>query len=114
MVQNRNKLVELFIANLSNAIIHKILEKAINIKEIASKYNKEIKNSWQIAQYYRKKINPINTPFLIKDIEEVKRKIKNWVLAELKLRIKRGYENIDLTLIDSIIDEDLREMGVVK
>ena len=29
MIQNRNKLIELFIGNLSNAVVHKILEKAI-------------------------------------------------------------------------------------
>ena len=85
MVQNRNKLIELFIANLSNAIIHKILEKAIDKEEIASRYNKEIQNSWQIAQHYREKINPINAPFPIKDIEEIRIKVKNKVLAELKL-----------------------------
>lgn len=112
MTQNRNNLIELFIANLSNAIIHRILEKAINIEEIANRYNKEIKNSWQIAQHYRQKINPINAQFPIKDREEIRRKIKNRVLAELKIRVEKGYENIDLSLIDSFIEDALRELVV--
>ncbi len=40
MVQNRNKLIDLFIGNISNSIVHKILEKAIDNKEIASKYER--------------------------------------------------------------------------
>jgi len=38
---NRNKLLELFISNIANAIIHKILEKAIDKPDISEKYNKE-------------------------------------------------------------------------
>ena len=57
---NRNKLIEIFISNLANAVIHRILEKAIDEQEIANAYNKEIKNSWKIAKRYREKINPAN------------------------------------------------------
>ena len=47
MAQNRNKLIDLFIGNLVNAVLHRILEKAIlDSLEIAVKYKKEIKNSW--------------------------------------------------------------------
>ena len=31
---NRNKLLDAFISNLTNAVVHKILEKAINKPEI--------------------------------------------------------------------------------
>ena len=41
MSQNRNKLIILFIGNVSNAIVHEILEKAINNKE-----NSDIFYSW--------------------------------------------------------------------
>jgi len=34
MSQNRNKLLGLFIGNISNVILHKILEKAIDLQEI--------------------------------------------------------------------------------
>ena len=45
MVQSRTKLIELFISNLANSVVHEILEKAIDREEIADKYRKEIKNS---------------------------------------------------------------------
>ena len=40
MVQNRKKLIELFVGNISNAVVHEILEKATNDEEISSKYIK--------------------------------------------------------------------------
>jgi len=40
MSQNRNKLIILFIGNVSNVIVHEILEKAINNKEITDRYRK--------------------------------------------------------------------------
>ncbi|HLD06854.1 MAG TPA: hypothetical protein VJC16_04960 [Candidatus Nanoarchaeia archaeon] len=39
---NRNKLISKVVGNLSNAVIHKVLEKAIDDQEIASKYEKEL------------------------------------------------------------------------
>ena len=72
---NRSKLIELFISNLSNVIIHKILEKAIEKPEIASVYAKEMKNSLKIAKRYREKINPADLPFLAKDISYIKDKL---------------------------------------
>ena len=68
MSQNRNKLLDLFISNLSNAVLHRILEKAIGLPEIINKYDKEIKNSWEIAKIYREKINPKTPPFPEKDL----------------------------------------------
>ena len=44
MTQNRNKLVELFISNISNTVTHRILESAINQEEIANWYRKEVIN----------------------------------------------------------------------
>ena len=52
MVQNRNKLIELFIGNASNSIVHRILEKAIakeRNEEISDKYRKELITSFEIA-----------------------------------------------------------------
>ena len=81
MSQNRNKLVELFVANLANAIVHQVLEKAIDNSEIANKYVKEFKTSWEIAQKYREKINPANAPLPEKDLTEIKTKITKKVNA---------------------------------
>ena len=110
---NRNKLLELFISNIANAIIHKILEKAIDKPEISERYNKEIKNSWEIAKRYREKINPINKSLAKKDVEGIKRKVINKVKSELRIRIERGYENIDLSLVEEFAEKALGEMKVV-
>jgi hypothetical protein len=110
---NRNKLIEAFTSNLSNAIIHNILEKAIDKEEIAERYSKEIKNSWEIAKKYREKINPINNPLPLHDLEDIKRKITNKVNSELNLRINKGYNNINLSLVKEIVDKSLKELRVV-
>jgi len=55
MVQNRNRLIELFIGNITNSVIHKILEKAINDEDISNRYEKELINSLEIAKKYRGK-----------------------------------------------------------
>ena len=60
MVQNRNKLMELFIGNISNAIVHEILGKAIDDDNIRNHYNIELKISVDKARSYREKINPVN------------------------------------------------------
>jgi hypothetical protein len=112
MAQSRTKLLRLFIGNLSNAIVHKLLEKAINIPEIASKYRKEIANSWSIAKIYRQKINPKLPPFPEKDLKEIKAKTISRVRADILLRISKGYENLSLEAIESEVDSSLKEMAV--
>jgi len=111
---NRNKLIEIFISNLANAVIHRILEKAIDEQEIANAYNKEIKNSWKIAKRYREKINPANRNLHVKDIEKIKKKVINKVKSELKLRIEKGYKNINVSLIDEFVEKALDEMRIYK
>ena len=113
MVQNRNKLIDLFIGNISNSILHEILEKATDDQELSNKYNKELLNSLEIAKKYREKINPINATLLDKDVGYVKTKITNKVRAELMLRISKGYENIDLGLIEDLVDKALKDTHVL-
>ena len=113
MVQTRNKLIALFIGNLSNSIIHKILEIAIDNKEIANKYEKELTTSYEIAKKYREKINTFNNQIPDKDVEYIKMQIINKVRSELLLRILKGYENINLDLIEEFVDKYLRNMNVV-
>ena len=110
---NRNRLLELFCANLSNAIVHQILETAIDVPEISEKYFKEVKNSWQIAKNYREKINPVNRSLPSHDLEEIKAKVINNITAELKLRIDRGYTNINLSLVPEFVDKALKELNVI-
>ena len=110
---NRNKLIDLFISNISNAIVHKILEKAIDVQEISARYNKEIANSWEIAKQYRNKINPINRELPGHDCREIKLAITNKVKVELKLRIDKGYKNIDVSLVEGFVDSALKDLRVI-
>ncbi len=113
MVQNRNKLIELFIGNIANAVLHKVLEAAIQEEGLSNYYKKEQATSQSIAIAYREKINPINTTFPEKDVDYIKEKVKKKVYAELMLRISKGYKNINHSLIDKYLEELLREMKVV-
>ena len=56
---NRNRLIDAFISNVANSVVHQILEKAIDKPEISQVYKKEVTNSWEIARKYREKINPL-------------------------------------------------------
>lgn|SRR3989338_2848679 len=109
---NRNKLLSLFVSNLSNVVVHRILEKAIDEPEIISVYEKEVKNSLEIAKKYREKINPINKILPLHDTKEVRETIISRVKSELNLRIARGYENIDLNLVEKFVDDCLKELKV--
>tara|TARA_Y100000310_G_C20088163_1_gene536990 strand:- start:66 stop:407 length:342 start_codon:yes stop_codon:yes gene_type:complete len=112
MPQNKNKLITLFIGNISNAITHKILENSINIKELSSKYQKEQLNSYNLAKKYRAKINPTNAPLLFKDSNLIKTKTINKVTSELNLRISKGYQGIDLRQIEPLTEKYLKETKV--
>lgn len=109
-MRNRNKLIKSFIGNMSNVIVHEILEKAIDKKEIADKYRKELITSFEIAKRYREKINPINISFPYKDVFYIKNQIINKVNSELRIRISKGYKNINLELIKEKVDKILKEM----
>lgn len=111
---NRNKLLNLFASNLANVIVHRILEKAIDQPEIAKVYTKEVKNSLEIAKKYREKINPIENILPSHNIEELRAKITNKVKRELNLRIKKGYKNINLFLVEEFVDVYLKELGITE
>lgn len=111
MTQNRNKLVELFISNLTNAIVHQVLEKAIDNSEIANRYLKEFRTSWDIAKKYREKINPANKA--LPDVNEIKDAISKKARAKLQVRIDNGYENIELRLVEEFLNKALKELRVV-
>lgn len=58
-------------------------------------------------------INPISSNFPEKDIVYIKTKISQKANSELKLRISKGYENINLDLVNNVINEILQEMNVI-
>ncbi len=115
MPQNKNKLIELFISNLSTAIIHEILIEAIKdkSKEIADHYQKEIENAINISKKYREKINPIKASLSERNISYIKIKIIRKVKAELINRISKGYKNINLNLVNELVDKVLKDAGVI-
>jgi len=107
MVQNRNKLIKIFIGNIVNAVVHEILAKAIENEDIRKHYSKELKTSIDKAKSYRNKINPTNTSLPKKDADYIREKIMKKAKAELQSRIAKGYDNIDITLIESVLDNVL-------
>lgn len=112
IVQNRNKLIDLSIGQISDMIVHQILNKAARSKETSERYIKEIKISLNRAESYREKINPINKPLSDKDIKYIKNKIINKVRNELNLRIEKGYKNINLDVIEDIINNNLKDIKI--
>ncbi len=113
MVHNRNKLLDLFIGNLANAILHDMLERAIQDAMIAQRYKKESVTSLALATAYRTKINPSTSPLPSEDTAYIKKKLHNKILRELNIRIAKGYHDIDLSLIDALIDEKLRDLNII-
>jgi hypothetical protein len=112
-MQNRNKLLELFAGNLANAVLHRFLEKAIDDEDIASRYLKEINNSWEISKRYREKINPLDRSLPHEDIKLLRNKIIQKVKAEVQIRITYGYQNLNLGLIEELVEEALKELKVM-
>ncbi|MBI4452602.1 hypothetical protein HY637_04175 [Candidatus Woesearchaeota archaeon] len=112
MAQNRNMLIDLFIGNIANAAVHKILEMVVIDDILRKYYDKELLASMEIARRYREKINPVNRTLQEKDISYIKSKIINKVKSELMLRIEKGYKNINLELVEGIIDKMLVDMKI--
>ena len=48
-----------------------------------------------------------------KDIEIIKTKTKNKIRAELLLRMSKGYENINLDLVEVLIDKNLKDLNII-
>lgn len=113
MIQNRNKLIELFIGNISNAVVHEILGKAIDDDNIRNHYTKELAVSFGKARSYREKINPVDTALPDKDTVYIKDKIIRKAKLELQLRASMGYENIDFGLVEVTTENILREMNII-
>ena len=112
MALNRKKLIKLFVGNIANAIIHQILENAIEDESLRKYYDKEFLNSLEIAKKYRGKINPKDDK--LPEASELKETILKKVNNELKIRISKGYKNIDLSLVESSTDDILSKLKVIK
>jgi|SRR3989338_8893986 len=112
MTQNRNKLIELLIGNLVNSVLHSILEKAINDRGLSKRYAQELLTSFSLAQRYREKINPVHSALPYQDIAYIGTKIIRKVKAELEQRKAKGYENLDISLVEGLVERRLKEMKI--
>lgn len=113
MVQNQNKLIKLFIGNLSNSIVHEILEMAVADENIRKRYDKESETSFKIAIKYRRKINPIEINLPEKDIAYIRKEVIRKVKSELRLRVSKGYTNIGISRVEELVEKFLKRSGVV-
>ena len=111
MAYNRKKLIDLFIGNIANAVLHRILEKAVEDDVIRKYYDKEFLNSFEIAKKYREKINPTHKE--IPEHSEIKQAITKKVNSELKIRLSKGYKNIDLSLVKPTTNQIISELKVI-
>ncbi len=112
MGQNRNKLIDLLIGNLSNAALHRILEQSVEDEALSKYYEKEILNSVKIARKYREKINPVMEALPGKDGKNIKNKVAERVNNKLKARIAEGYQNIDLESVKEVVEKLMSEMNI--
>ncbi|MBI2579552.1 MAG: hypothetical protein HYW27_01485 [Candidatus Aenigmarchaeota archaeon] len=114
MVQNRNKLIGLFIGNLANSVLHSILEKAVNNEELSKRYSKELLTSLHLAQKYREKINPANASLNVKDVKYIKDKVIRKVKSEIHQRTEKGYSNLDVKLVGPLVEKALKETKITE
>ena len=113
MTQNRNKLLDLLIGNLANAVVHKVLEEAAGEDSLKKYYYDELSNSIEVARNYRKKINPVSEPLPDKDAAEIRERTISKAEAELKLRVAKGYEKINLGSVGEVTDKLMADLKVV-
>ena len=113
MTQNRNKLIALLIGNLANALVHQILEEVLGQEIHRKHYHKESENSFTLAKQYRESLNPLEKPLPEKDQLEIKERIIAKIKNELKLRIDKGYQGIDLNKVEPLVEKALQELKVI-
>ncbi|MDI6737938.1 MAG: hypothetical protein QME12_05495 [Nanoarchaeota archaeon] len=109
-MQNKSKLIRIFIGNIANAVVHEVLENAIKEQNLRSYYGKEMQNSFLLAKRYREKLNPANKP-LPKSLK-IREKIVKKATQELNIRIKKGYTHIDIDSTDKITEKFLKRLKI--
>ncbi len=112
MSQNRNKILQLLIGNLVNLLVHRALEQSAMEEILRNHYHKESSTSFEVAKKYREKINPLQKELPDKDINKIKEEVLRRAKNELKLRISKGYEGIDLNLTELILEKILKELSI--
>ncbi|MDD4877735.1 MAG: hypothetical protein PHO02_01715 [Candidatus Nanoarchaeia archaeon] len=105
---NKSKLVRIFIGNIANAVVHEVLENAIEEQSLRSHYGKEMLNSMQLARKYREQLNPIDKT--LPESVNIRRQIVKKAEQELKLRIKKGYTGINIDSTSKIAEKLLKKL----
>ena len=112
MSRNRNKLITLLIGNLTNVVVHQVLENSVKEEILRKYYDKESLHSLEIAKRYREQINPIQRALPGIDVETIKGEILKRARNELLLRISKGYRGIELEALESILERLLEELKI--
>ena len=109
-MQNKSKLVRIFIGNIANAVVHEVLENAIEEQSLRSHYGTEMQNSFLLAKRYREKLNPADKP--LPESIEIREKIVKKATQELNIRIKKGFTGIDMDSTNKITEKLLKKLKV--
>mgnify|MGYP001329330556 CR=1 FL=1 len=112
MSQNRNKLIQLLTGNLVNLVVHQVLEESAQEEMLRKHYDKESSVSFEVAKKYREKINPAQREFPERDLSKIREEVLKRSSNEPNLRISKGYEGIDLNLINPILERVLKELVI--
>lgn len=112
MSHNRNQLITLLIGNLTNAVVHQVLEKSVKEEIIRKYYDKESLHSVEIAKRYREQINPLQRALLDIDAEEIKAEVQKRARNELLLRISKGYRGIELNDVEPVLEKLLQKLNI--
>ncbi|MBI4139393.1 hypothetical protein HY483_00340 [Candidatus Woesearchaeota archaeon] len=113
MSQNRNKIIDIFVGNTVNAIVHVILQQSISDEDVSKKYLEEVRTSLKSAKKYREKVNPINTVFQRIEAENLKIIIQRKVEKKLHKRIAKGYKDIAIGTVEENVVKILQELKVL-
>ena len=113
MVQNKNKLIDHLAGNLATAVVHKVLEQAASDEHLKQYYAGEVSNSLERAKGYRERINPVGEPLPGKDADEIRERVIRGAAAELKLRIARGYRDVNLEMTNEVAEKILAGLKII-
>ena len=102
----------LLIGNLTNVVVHRVLEKSVKEEILRNHYDKESLVSLEVAKRYRDQINPIERALPDIDVKEIEEGIMKRARSELQLRISRGYQRIQLDTIKAILKQVLQELKI--
>ncbi len=112
IVSNRKRVINKFIGNFSNAVTHSVLENAADDAYLKERYQRETDSSILEAMKWRITINPDDVSLPDKDIQFIRTQTRNRSMAALRNRLKEGYTNIELSMVEKVMDVQLKQTGI--